>query len=344
MAKFFVSHSIQDHDIVNSFNETFLRLALGVQKEEIFCTSDKGTLQIGGNFNEDILENLKESEVVVFLITKNFLRSKYCLAELGAAWALKKEAYPLLLDNLDFSVLQSTPFSGRQSIRFNDKTNIIQFADELRNLNLVNDFSSVLVNTKAEILFEAIKSNESVEEDAPTVEQMSKLKSEYKEAMSYITENEKKISELEKLIENLKGTKDLNEIKRLEMEGSNEEETFENYVGELNRKLTRLDPIVVSAIYFDLFSQDVFWANLDSSKLKRLTASKFIYVDYDDLSINCNSDHPKIKKCVSILELLDQFLNSSPNLVEWLEEKYEEIISLDNINFWSRFFKVSIII
>ncbi|MES5395654.1 TIR domain-containing protein [Bacillus amyloliquefaciens] len=344
MAKFFVSHSIQDHEVVNKFNENFLRLALGVQPEEIFCTSDRGTLQIGGNFNDDILENLKESEVVIFLITKNFLKSKYCLAELGAAWALKKEAYPLLLDELDFSVLQSTPFSGRQSIRFNDKTNIIQFADELRNLNLVNDFSSVLVNSKAEILFDAIKSNESVEEEAPTVEQMSKLESEYREAMNYIKEYEKKIGELEKFIDNLKETKDLNEINKLEMEGSNEEETFENYIGELSRNLSRLDPIVASAIYFNLFSQEEFWAKLDSSRLKRLTASKYIYVDYDELRINYNSDHPKIKKCVRNLKLLDDFLISSPNLVEWLEEKYEEVISLDNINFWLRFFSIHIVI
>ncbi|MEC1530468.1 toll/interleukin-1 receptor domain-containing protein [Bacillus haynesii] len=344
MAKFFISHSAEDPEIVNAFNDELLRLALGVPKEEIFCTSDRGTLEIGRNFNDDIRENLKESECVIFLITKKFLKSKYCLAELGAAWALKKKTFPLLLDQLNFSVLQSTPFSGMQSIELNHKSKIIQLADEFRNLNLVNDFTSVQLDTKAGTLFEVIKNNESIEEEAPTVEEMAKLKSDYDEAMNYVREHEKKIRDLKKFIENLKATKDLNEINKLEMEGSNDKETFENYVREIGISLRKLDPIVASAIYFDLFSQENFWAKIDSYELRRLTASKYLYVDYDDLSITYNSDHPKLKKCVGKLKLFDDFLNGSPKLVELLEDETEEIISLANIDFWAKFFKVHVII
>ncbi|MGK9391311.1 toll/interleukin-1 receptor domain-containing protein [Bacillus sp. 8A6] len=343
MTKFFVSHSTNDPEIVECFNEQFLRLALGIPKEQIYCTSVQGTLHIGEHFNDEILENLQNSEVVIFLITKKFLKSNYCLAELGAAWALGKKVYPLLLDQLDYHVLNSTPFHGRQSIKVSELSSINQLADEFFKMNWINPFHSAQLNSKATMLLNAIKDNENTEE-MPSVEEFTQLKNQFEEAQNYINEQETKVVMLEKAIEDLKLTKDSKEVLKYELQGNSDKQTFENHISKIRSYLKKIDLIVISAIYHENFNKDEeFWIS-NPDKIKELSASQLLSVDYDDFEIKYNSEHPKLKKCVDLLLKLDDFLANSNKLIDSLEDEFEDVISLRNINFWNRFFNVRVII
>lgn len=109
--KVFISHAANDRILALSFTE-FLQLSMGLAKEDIYCTSINGTLRTGKEFIPDIKEKLTDCQVVIFLITPEYLKSKFCLAELGAAWALNQNIYPLLASSLDFSCLNDTPLKG----------------------------------------------------------------------------------------------------------------------------------------------------------------------------------------------------------------------------------------
>lgn len=45
---------------------------------------------------------LKDCDIVVFLLTRNFYRSEFCLYEMGAVWINDKEFIPILIDNLTY--------------------------------------------------------------------------------------------------------------------------------------------------------------------------------------------------------------------------------------------------
>lgn len=338
MVKFFLSHSTKDTEIVESFNEQFLRLALDASPDDVYCTSVKGTLPTGEYFTEEILQNLMDAEVVIFLITKQFLNSDYCLAEIGAAWALKKKMYPLLLDQLDFNALKNTPLQSIQSIRVVDSSDISLLADQLHKGGLIEAPENVLLNAKATLFLDTTKKYMNSDEEVDT-EKIQELKKEYEDAQKYIDDKEKEILSLKSTIEKIKQAKDSKEIDRIQLEGVDEVETFQNFAKEIRSCLKDLDPLVHVAIFYELFTDEDFKTSNRLEQLKHLVLGKLLLVD-DETIITPNLEHPKIKKCEEKLIAFNTFLQTSPELIQYLEKEYEDIIGLDNINFWKRTFDV----
>lgn len=86
----FISHSAKDIELVNSLN-TFL-LSLGLTQNDIFCSSINGQgVKTGKRISDTIQNKLRESNILIFVITQNFIKSPYCTNELGAGWILSNE-------------------------------------------------------------------------------------------------------------------------------------------------------------------------------------------------------------------------------------------------------------
>lgn len=128
MGKIFISYSTKNRELAEKFIE-FLLLAMGVTRENIFCTALAGTLKMGEPFVEGIRKGMAESQVVIMLITEEYLNSKFCISEAGAAWAMKKKCIPLLL--VPFSKLNDTPLLGMQMGRLDDADALSHIYDEL---------------------------------------------------------------------------------------------------------------------------------------------------------------------------------------------------------------------
>lgn len=127
MAKIFISHSSKNKELVEILTE-FLQLGMGVNRSDIFCTSFPSGLPTGEAFIEKIREELKESEAVIFLITEEYLKSLFCVTEMGAAWALGKKIYPLLTVKSD--KLNRTPLLGLQMRFLNSTDDLSVIYDE----------------------------------------------------------------------------------------------------------------------------------------------------------------------------------------------------------------------
>lgn len=76
---------------------------------DIFCTSLTGNLPTGEAFIPAIREALVNCKIVIFLITEAYMESQFCLAELGAAWALGQTIVPLLVPPLTHEDIARTP-------------------------------------------------------------------------------------------------------------------------------------------------------------------------------------------------------------------------------------------
>lgn len=103
MAKIFISHSSHDKEVVDLFKNLVLNAGLGVLDRDIAYTSAPETgVPTGGNIPQYIKDNIADSDFVFFMISENYRKSKVCLNEMGAAWALDKNVKPLLLHNVSF--------------------------------------------------------------------------------------------------------------------------------------------------------------------------------------------------------------------------------------------------
>ncbi len=105
MKKFFISHSSSDSRIGELLLDALIEM--GISQEEVFYSSNFHTgVELGKNFPSEVKKNLNNSELIIFIITKNFYRSPYCMNEMGAAWAFNKSFIPILLDGLTYNDMQ----------------------------------------------------------------------------------------------------------------------------------------------------------------------------------------------------------------------------------------------
>jgi hypothetical protein len=86
----FVSYAHSDGEFVAT-------LLSRLEDENIHAFADR-SIKPGDDWLLRLEAALKESQVILFLITPNSLRSNWVNAEAGAAWILKKRVIPVLLD------------------------------------------------------------------------------------------------------------------------------------------------------------------------------------------------------------------------------------------------------
>ena len=139
MAKIFIIHSSRDRELIRILLD-FLQIGMGISRDEIFCTSYPEELPTGDNFIEIIRKQMRNCEAAFLVITDNFLKSQFCLTEMGAAWGLGKRIYPILLVSLD--KVEKTPLKGLQVRFLNNENDISAIYDELRNNGIITRTST----------------------------------------------------------------------------------------------------------------------------------------------------------------------------------------------------------
>lgn len=104
--KIFISHASADAIIVQAFIKEILMLGCGFSKQDIFCTLDHTAIRTGELFRTSIVENLKNCDYVICLVSENYKKSEICQNEMGASWALEdKRVLPFKFPNIQFSEL-----------------------------------------------------------------------------------------------------------------------------------------------------------------------------------------------------------------------------------------------
>ena len=130
MNRLFISHSTQDLEDLQPFVE-FLQLGMGIAAKDIFWTSSGSALPTGEPFVERIRSTLCDCQQVLCFLTPNYFKSKFCLAEMGAAWLQKGKILPLLVSPLDYASLTGTPLQGLQALKREERDDLLRLYDEL---------------------------------------------------------------------------------------------------------------------------------------------------------------------------------------------------------------------
>ncbi|MDZ4454634.1 toll/interleukin-1 receptor domain-containing protein [Bacillus cereus] len=378
---FFISHSTKDHLLVDQLI-TFLQLALKIDRDTIYCTSAEGTKNIGygENFIENIKAHVTDTKMVICILTPNYFKSEFCLAELGAAWILNHNVFPIIIPPTHYSILGKTPLgAAMQSLTIKKVDDIVRIADHFRKKGFGEYREIGYVNKCATTLMQWIDSNCKFEEEEMVnqteysavqseVENLQKtiskknmeiefLKAHYEQTLKTAKEETRKVSEDVRLVPVEKSINQpvggglvlADSPLEEEEETTNKWEAFDEQVDNVQSVLSRLDDVVVSAIYYDEFHQGrSFWPDqdyyFDWNTVRRLEAENMIRVDGEDQRIIPNYEEILVGRAVDRLHDLLGYLSS--NIDEEMEEEFAEDneYNLDfySKNFWEKVLNVKI--
>jgi hypothetical protein len=117
--KIFISHAAVDKAIAQALVD-LIRLGGDVPKNDIFFSSAQGDIPNGEFFVKTILTELENSDLCVALLSGSYMRSKFCLGEIGAAQVRRiagiSDLYTLLVPPATYADLDAVLY-GTQSGR-----------------------------------------------------------------------------------------------------------------------------------------------------------------------------------------------------------------------------------
>ena len=122
--KGFITYS---HEDTEAKNELRKRLAVMEQQNELM-TWDDGQLTPGdGALQEDILKNVADSDLLLYLVSAASLASKNCNRELAEAIEGDKRVIPIILEHCDWlnhqiSGFEGLPYKGKPLTRWDDES------------------------------------------------------------------------------------------------------------------------------------------------------------------------------------------------------------------------------
>lgn len=249
----FISHSSVNKDIVEQFCAFLIKL--GIKSENIFCSSIIGQgVNNGEKLNNAIAEAIKESSLIIYLISRDFLESSYCMEELGVGWYLsvqkKTTSYYLILPDIDLSEL--TGF-------VNSKIDKFSFIDEEHRYDL-----GLLAENICEYMeLELPRHSMLLNAENTFYSAVCSFLKDLKNAKALIIEKDKKcqqeIIELNKTIE--KQEKEISLLKK-ERQSLKEEQSIEKKTIELQTIARRFDYLGfgngITIAQYKTFSKD-FW-------------------------------------------------------------------------------------
>ncbi len=130
MVRIFISHAVKDKELVEVFVD-LLHLGIGIQPDDIFCSSLPGmNIPTGADFISHIKAQVTNPDVVLLIISTEFLKSQFCHQEVGASWALSLPIYPIIVPPLDYADVRGV-LTGIQMAKLGDKESLNDLRDDL---------------------------------------------------------------------------------------------------------------------------------------------------------------------------------------------------------------------
>ena len=319
MTKYFISHSSEDKKIVQLFVDLLVQ-GCSITKTDIFCSSLPGHgIPAGQNFVEYIKSELNGSAEVFFLLSKNYLKSTFCIAELGGCWATDKPCFIILLPDVTYTDIP-TQYQHTQACNIKKGCDLDNLKDSIN-----SNVPTAMWNKARENFLVELKEGIQTETKIMPVKQMAPI-SVQKSKISVEKAPKKEKSQTGDIVDN-----------------------FENMKSEVERELNKYSR-VVQLICYSHYSNEgcIHYRYLQEnnyiiqSDISSALQSKYIEVS-DDEFVYLNTNNIKIK---NLIKKLDQFRDimkeDEETLQDYVEEKYEVNFDLSNKDFWCECFDLHI--
>ncbi|WP_186320426.1 toll/interleukin-1 receptor domain-containing protein [Fictibacillus phosphorivorans] len=341
MSKIFISHSTADGDFATRLMD-LLQNQFNLTRDNFFLTSDE-ELEVGDNWIEEIRKGMEDANIIMPIITNNFLDSQFCLCELGASWINQKALVPIIIPPLDYHALDGTPYRAwTQAITLNSVKDLQRIAEAMERKD-VGRVRMVRFTNRAEKFFEEsiIPFIQKLEKrEVVTLEAVKQLKLNIEEYKIAYEEAEEELSRLKNENDALCKMKDASEIREFEFSKMDEWEIFLEAVEETNEQLRRLSPYVTSIMYHDLKKSSSFGVGFigeqdDKPKLNALQNEGLIKWDN---GWEPDYEHPVINRANNAIKKLSNVISGNLDnilFVEKFESEFEDVrLGLEFTPFW----------
>ncbi|MBY0206785.1 toll/interleukin-1 receptor domain-containing protein [Paenibacillus cucumis (ex Kampfer et al. 2016)] len=273
MPKIFISHASVDERFVTPLVD-FLQSQFSLVRDDFFYTSDE-ELNPGEDWVNAIEVGMKEANLIIPIITPNYMESQFCLCELGAAWINNKNLVPVVIPPLDYRALQSTPYRSKQVITLNSRDGLNRLFDAFTRREI----------GKGALLARFLKRTERFQKDhlEPFVKEMEKRKTltaemygslerELESANQAFSEADDEVMRLKSENEQLRRMKDAVEIQALDDERMDEWDTLIQLADEVRKSVKSLNKLTKSVLFYSYNNQG--FTLMDQNENSRLDALK----------------------------------------------------------------------
>ncbi|MGK4098523.1 MULTISPECIES: toll/interleukin-1 receptor domain-containing protein [Bacillus] len=342
MPKIFISHSTKDAEtIVKPFIE-MLVMGLDIARRDIYSTSDHD-IPTGEDFPNHIKTNIQSTELVVMILTENYMNSHFCLNEMGAAWANNSKIYPIVIPPATYEILQSSALRGVTNVlTVSTEQDIQKLRDEFDFKGLTGTVRSTDLISRGRIFLEHIEKEKVRIEKAGfqsvDIELYKKMRLELKEALDSNLEKTKELDEKDKLIEALQKAKDPTEVKEIIQEDMPMWDKLLEQVEKIKDVISdyRLDWKSVSLIYHDLVFDQPFLPRetMGWSPINELIAEQ---IAYNEEGVYLNRANYKVK---AVLSEIKQFQLLTEDCSDDIHKRFIEEFGVDyditHVDFWKK--------
>lgn len=336
----FVSHAATDKAIAEKVVDLLnTAMAIDVQKD-VFCTSLEGLkIPPGKDFKQFVKEQIQEPKIVLLLISQNYLASPFCLAEVGASWAMSHCIIPFLVPPTKFDDMKAV-LAGIHALKIEDPSDwneaLAVFKTELK-----IDPNTNRWERKRDEQLEAIRSLIS-KQNPPLIVPLGKLQAaeeKLKGANLEIVALETKNKQLEKLLGEIKKSKDAKEVARIELANLPAATAFEKISGHASDELGFFPKEIREAFYYHFRGESPptpragFMNTEDRWEEIHRAVEDGYFIDAGE-GAQLNENNPKVREAIKALSELKKFTEKTPELAEPYETEHGHEFSFSLRPFW----------
>jgi hypothetical protein len=339
----FISHAVADKEIADAIVD-LLCVSMGIDPKDVFCSSLEGLgIPPGKNFISFIKNQIQTPKIVFLLISQNYMCRDFCLAELGATWAMSHLAIPIIVPPVEFDNLKAV-LTGLQAVKISSVDGWNEILPILEQ-QLDKKANVARWHVKRDKFLAAIP-DLIARQPAPTTvsfEKYKKLEESQQAALKALSEEQDSHAELSKLYEKVKGAKDKDEVRKIEIENLDEDVLFEELTGKAAQKLNTMSRMVIEAFYQRQLGDELTWPdgfNDDgrASDMRDALERQWLCEGHHG-GLIVNEAHPLVRESIKALDELDTFLSGiSSSFVDWYESEYKETLDFSSRDFWERHF------
>jgi hypothetical protein len=339
MPLIFISHAEADKLVVDDLFD-LLQMGCDIRREEIVCTSVDGAgIRTGEDFVKWVHQNIQTSALVILFITPNYFASRFCTAEMGAAWALEKDIFPMVIPSIERDA--GGVMLGKQTAVV-DESGLDHLRDRIATYYAPAAQSTPRWSVKREEFLKKFRSKLPSLPVPPVVDRshLEREKERTVAAMqiSHQVEEENKV--LREQLALMEKAKDRAEVEKIKMKFIPEQEHYSALVKKVNQKLNNLSPIEVRCIFSSI--RDELWEpSQDCSReygtlIEKAKQSEWIIESGFDDSLKPNRNHPRLRSVFEAIEELDRFITNelSPDAIATMQDQNEYIMDVKNRQYW----------
>ncbi|QFY60486.1 TIR domain-containing protein [Rhizobium grahamii] len=342
MADIFISHAVADKALAEKL-VTFLKEAIGVPSNAIFCSSVDGHgIPLGDDFNKYMKDQIQKPKLVILLMTPRYMESWFCLMEVGAAWAISLNPLPIVVPPVQFNVIAST-LGLKQGWKIDDHAKLIDLRAKIKETGIVleprseHDWERKRTAWKADLgrLLKSIAKPTSV-----TAADHESVKQELEELRQQYSNLEEEYQAANETIEELKAAKDPAAVKAImqKKSGFDAEARFDELIENVSRARPKISIwFYRSNVLMDRYGKAATIDPRDQQQKADMEAAIQYNLADPDVPHDFLWKGTKLKRVASAMKELEEFLES-PEAQEFVKSKEAQGISMepDDLDFWEQ--------